>query len=78
MHCMRIFTGRYAKQGLKVDNCEQIYHVDLKQAAWFSAVPWCVMGFMGYFGGVWSDKLIRSGISVTLTRKIMQVSPFFL
>ncbi|KAJ6750705.1 hypothetical protein OIU85_001263 [Salix viminalis] len=49
-----------------------IYHVDLKQAAWFSAVPWCVMGFMGYFGGVWSDKLIRSGISVTLTRKIMQ------
>ncbi|KAJ6755290.1 SOLUTE CARRIER FAMILY 17 [Salix purpurea] len=49
-----------------------IYHVDLKQAAWFSAVPWCVMGFMGYFGGMWSDKLIRSGISVTLTRKIMQ------
>ncbi|KAF9665580.1 hypothetical protein SADUNF_Sadunf16G0137800 [Salix dunnii] len=49
-----------------------IYHVDLKQAAWFSAVPWCVMGFMGYFGGMWSDMLIRSGISVTLTRKIMQ------
>ncbi|XP_061958934.1 probable anion transporter 4, chloroplastic [Populus nigra] len=31
--------------------CEQIYHVDLKHAAWFSAVPWRVMGFMGYFGG---------------------------
>ncbi|KAJ6895585.1 anion transporter 4 [Populus alba x Populus x berolinensis] len=28
-----------------------IYHVDLKHAAWFSAVPWRVMGFMGYFGG---------------------------
>ncbi|KAG6792767.1 hypothetical protein POTOM_001925 [Populus tomentosa] len=37
-----------------------IYHVDLKQAAWFSAVPWSVMGFMGYFGGMWSDMLIRS------------------
>ncbi|KAJ6964393.1 anion transporter 4 [Populus alba x Populus x berolinensis] len=54
-----------------------IYHVDLKQAAWFSAVPWSVMGFMGYFGGMWSDMLIRSGISVTLTRKIMQSIGFF-
>lgn len=33
---------------------------------------------MGYFGGKWSDMLIRSGISVTLSRKIMQVSPFFI
>lgn len=33
------------------------------------------MGFMGYFGGKWSDMLIRSGISVTLSRKIVQVSP---
>ncbi|XP_034896701.1 probable anion transporter 4, chloroplastic [Populus alba] len=29
-----------------------IYHVDLKHASWFSAVPWRVMGFMGYFGGI--------------------------
>uniref|UniRef100_A0A2P2JHZ2 Uncharacterized protein n=1 Tax=Rhizophora mucronata TaxID=61149 RepID=A0A2P2JHZ2_RHIMU len=49
-----------------------IYHVDLKHAAWFSAVPWSVMAFMGYFGGLWSDMLIRSGINVTLARKIMQ------
>ncbi|XP_059430630.1 probable anion transporter 4, chloroplastic isoform X2 [Corylus avellana] len=49
-----------------------IYHVDLRQAAWFSAVPWAVMAIMGYFGGLWSDLLIQSGISVTLTRKIMQ------
>lgn len=51
----------------------QIFHVDLRQAAWFSAVPWSVMAIMGYFGGLWSDILIQSGISVTLTRKIMQV-----
>lgn len=51
----------------------QIFHVDLKRAAWFSAVPWSVMAFMGYVGGMCSDKLIRSGTSITLTRKIMQV-----
>ncbi|KAG7949560.1 hypothetical protein I3843_13G068700 [Carya illinoinensis] len=49
-----------------------IYHVDLRQAAWFSAVPWSMMAIMGYFGGLWSDMLIQSGISVTLTRKIFQ------
>ncbi|XP_057953246.1 probable anion transporter 4, chloroplastic isoform X3 [Malania oleifera] len=49
-----------------------VYHADLRQAAWFSAIPWSVMAFMGYFGGVWSDKLIQGGMSVTLTRKIMQ------
>lgn len=51
----------------------QIYHVDLRKAAWFSAVPWSVMAFAGYFAGLWSDMLIRGGMSVTLTRKIMQV-----
>ncbi|CAI0475522.1 unnamed protein product [Linum tenue] len=49
-----------------------VYHSDLKHAAWFSAVPWSVMAFMGYFGGLWSDMLIRNGVTVTLTRKIMQ------
>lgn len=49
-----------------------IYHVDLRQAAWFSAVPWSMMALVGYFAGVWSDLLIRHGMSVTLTRKIMQ------
>ncbi|KAK3026321.1 hypothetical protein RJ639_041009 [Escallonia herrerae] len=49
-----------------------IYHVDLRQAAWFSAVPWSMMALMGYFAGVWSDMLIQNGTSVTLTRKIMQ------
>ncbi|XP_059660831.1 probable anion transporter 4, chloroplastic [Cornus florida] len=49
-----------------------IYHVDLRQAAWFSAVPWSMMAILGYFAGVWSDMLIQNGTSVTLTRKIMQ------
>ncbi|KAJ7964111.1 Phosphate transporter [Quillaja saponaria] len=49
-----------------------IYHVDLRQAAWFSAVPWGVMAIMGCLAGLWSDMMIQSGTSVTLTRKIMQ------
>ncbi|KAI5675051.1 hypothetical protein M9H77_06001 [Catharanthus roseus] len=49
-----------------------IYHVDLRQAAWFSAVPWSMMALSGYFAGVLSDLMIERGISVTLTRKIMQ------
>lgn len=31
------------------------------------------MALTGYFAGVLSDMMIQSGISVTLTRKIMQV-----
>ncbi|KAL0847325.1 hypothetical protein Bca101_020571 [Brassica carinata] len=49
-----------------------VYHVNLKQAAWFSAVPWSMMAFTGYIAGFWSDLLIRRGTSITLTRKIMQ------
>ncbi|RHN56435.1 putative major facilitator superfamily [Medicago truncatula] len=49
-----------------------VYHVDLRQAAWFSAVPWVVMAIMNYLAGFWSDMMIQSGTSVTLTRKIMQ------
>ncbi|KAL3616206.1 putative anion transporter 4, chloroplastic [Castilleja foliolosa] len=49
-----------------------IYNVDLRQAAWFSAVPWSMMALTGYFAGVLSDMMIQRGLSVTLTRKIMQ------
>ncbi|CAN8268268.1 unnamed protein product [Cochlearia groenlandica] len=49
-----------------------VYHVNLKQAAWFSAVPWSMMAFTGYIAGSWSDLLIRRGTTITLTRKIMQ------
>ncbi|RAL43295.1 hypothetical protein DM860_012436 [Cuscuta australis] len=54
-----------------------IYRVDLRQAAWFSAVPWSMMALMGYVAGALSDRMIRSGISVTLTRKVMQSIGFF-
>lgn len=54
-----------------------IYHVDLRQAAWFSAVPWSMMALTGYFAGVLSDMMIQRGISVTLTRKVMQSIGFF-
>ncbi|XP_068669197.1 probable anion transporter 3, chloroplastic [Aristolochia californica] len=49
-----------------------IFDVNLKQAAWFSAIPWGVMAISGYVAGAASDFLIRSGYSVTTTRKIMQ------
>ncbi|TVU36472.1 hypothetical protein EJB05_18408, partial [Eragrostis curvula] len=49
-----------------------IYHVNLREAAWFSALPWVMMAVLGYVAGVVSDSLIRNGTSITLTRKIMQ------
>lgn len=47
--------------------------MNLKQAAWFSAIPWGTMAVSGYFAGTTSDALIKSGYPVTLVRKIMQV-----
>lgn len=32
-----------------------------------------MMALVGYFAGVFSDNLIQSGMTITLTRKIMQV-----
>ncbi|KAJ6849024.1 putative anion transporter 2, chloroplastic [Iris pallida] len=49
-----------------------VYHVNLKQAAWFSAIPWAVMAVSGYIAGASSDYLIKSGQPVTRVRKIMQ------
>ncbi|WOL16553.1 putative anion transporter 3, chloroplastic isoform X1 [Canna indica] len=49
-----------------------VYRVDLRQAAWFSALPWVMMAVLGYFAGAWSDTLIQNGFSVLSTRKIMQ------
>ncbi|XP_020571138.1 probable anion transporter 3, chloroplastic [Phalaenopsis equestris] len=49
-----------------------VYDVNLKQAAWFSALPWGVMAISGYLAGAASDFLIKSGQSVTRVRKIMQ------
>lgn len=47
--------------------------MNLKQAAWFSAVPWGTMAVSGYMAGKASDSLIKAGYSLTLVRKIMQV-----
>lgn len=47
--------------------------MNLKQAAWFSAVPWGMMAISGYIAGAASDSLIASGYPVTRVRKIMQV-----
>ncbi|KAI8015329.1 hypothetical protein LOK49_LG05G00338 [Camellia lanceoleosa] len=49
-----------------------VFNVNLKQAAWFSAVPWGTMALSGYVAGVTSDFLIKAGYPITLVRKIMQ------
>lgn len=49
-----------------------VFNVNLKQAAWFSAVPWGTMAVSSYIAGVASDSLIKAGYSLTLVRKIMQ------
>ncbi|KAD6120345.1 hypothetical protein E3N88_11616 [Mikania micrantha] len=49
-----------------------VFNVNLKQAAWFSAVPWGTMAFSGYVAGAASDYLIKAGYSLTFVRKVMQ------
>jgi len=52
----------------------QVLNVDLKQAAWFSAVPWGVMAVSSCIAGAASDNLIKSGCPLIVVRKIMQVA----
>ncbi|EYU26642.1 hypothetical protein MIMGU_mgv1a007147mg [Erythranthe guttata] len=49
-----------------------VFGVNLKQAAWFSAVPWGTMAISGYVAGATSDYLIKSDYSITSVRKMMQ------
>ncbi|XP_022867107.1 probable anion transporter 3, chloroplastic [Olea europaea var. sylvestris] len=49
-----------------------VFDIKLKQAAWFSALPWGTMAISGYIAGATSDYLIKSGYSITSARKIMQ------
>ena len=51
----------------------QVLGVNLKEAAWFSAVPWAMMAAVGFVAGACSDFLVQHGVTVTTTRKIMQV-----
>jgi len=48
--------------------------VNLKHAAWFSAVPWATMAMSGYLAGVASDFLIKAGYPTIFVRKFMQVT----
>ncbi|VFQ89353.1 unnamed protein product [Cuscuta campestris] len=49
-----------------------VFNVNLKQAAWFSAVPWATMAVSGYVAGTLSDFLIKARYSITFVRKVMQ------
>ncbi|CAL9069867.1 unnamed protein product [Musa banksii] len=53
-----------------------VYNVNLKQAAWFSAVPFGVMALSGYLAGASSDLMIKSGSSIIHVRKLMQTIGF--
>ncbi|URD80244.1 Sugar transporter [Musa troglodytarum] len=53
-----------------------VYNVNLKQAAWFSAVPFGVMALSGYLAGASSDLMIKSGCSIIHVRKLMQTIGF--
>ncbi|KAK9290373.1 hypothetical protein L1049_008542 [Liquidambar formosana] len=49
-----------------------VFAVNLKQAAWFSAIPWGMMAISGYIAGAMSDFLIKAGYPITSVRKVMQ------
>ncbi|KAL1321615.1 hypothetical protein HN51_066466 [Arachis hypogaea] len=55
---------------------KSVYNVNLKQAAWFSAVPWATMAISGYLAGSISDSLINKGYPTTFVRKVMQTIGF--
>ncbi|KAK2414589.1 phosphate transporter 4-3 [Trifolium repens] len=55
---------------------KSVYNVNLKQAAWFSAVPWGTMAISGYLAGTASDFLINAGYPTTFVRKFMQTIGF--
>ncbi|KAK7339823.1 hypothetical protein VNO77_20509 [Canavalia gladiata] len=55
---------------------KSVYNVNLKQAAWFSAVPWATMAISGYLAGAASDFLINTGYPTTFVRKFMQTIGF--
>ncbi|BAT84179.1 hypothetical protein LR48_Vigan03g097900 [Vigna angularis] len=55
---------------------KSVYNVNLKHAAWFSAVPWATMAMSGYLAGVASDFLIKGGYPTIFVRKFMQTIGF--
>eukprot|EP00850_Spirogloea_muscicola_P013487 SM000091S24645 [mRNA] locus=s91:543760:547187:- [translate_table: standard] len=50
--------------------------VDLRRAAWFSAVPWATMAAAGLIAGAISDELVSRRVSTTAIRKAMQTVGF--
>jgi ACS family sodium-dependent inorganic phosphate cotransporter len=52
---------------------KQVVGLNLREAAWFSALPWATMAASGIVAGTLADNLINSrGWSVTATRKLIQ------
>lgn len=56
-----------------VSFCAQATGVDLRQAAWFSALPWAVMAAASIVAGRVADSLASNGLDTTRLRKLMQV-----
>jgi ACS family sodium-dependent inorganic phosphate cotransporter len=51
-----------------------VQHLSIANAGLFSAAPWLTMFFTVNFAGTLSERLVRRGVSVTRTRKLMQLS----
>jgi len=55
---------------------KQAVGVDLKAAAWLSALPWLSMAITGFFAGAIADGLLQKGWNTTKVRKVMQCLGF--
>ncbi|XP_021753956.1 probable anion transporter 3, chloroplastic [Chenopodium quinoa] len=49
-----------------------VLNVNLREAAWFSAIPWGVMAVSSFVAGSASDYLTKAGYSLVFVRKMMQ------
>ncbi|KAL2902108.1 putative anion transporter 3 chloroplastic [Bienertia sinuspersici] len=49
-----------------------VLHANLRDAAWFSAIPWGMMAVSSFIAGTASDYLTKHGYSLIYVRKMMQ------
>jgi len=57
---------------------KEVQGLSIADAGLFSAAPWLAMFVMTHVAGSTSDRMIRRGVSVTLTRKVMQCTGLLL
>lgn len=55
---------------------KNVFGVSIRDAAWFSALPWAVMAVSGIMAGSIADALVLRGATITTARKLMQTIGF--